>query len=237
MNIVIPAGGDGKRWNDFLGTRKQFAPVNGEMIIERLIRLFSDLGHMYFVTKPGYELTHPNVTSVYTESDLEMEWLDIAKVASTVPYWSHDDVTLILLGDVYWTEEGAETVKKYVDKRQWFMYGRLTRSNVKKHHPSNENFAMSFWPEDHKTILKAMNHSVDLVDRGEIRWNKMSQLYRILCGKDGAQADYSRMPQQNLGNFIAIDDYTDDVDWRDDILDLWKTLKTKEYKDNNFTKK
>lgn len=234
MKVIVIAGGEGKRWNNFLGTRKHFAPINGEAIIDRLVRMYAPLGHITFITVPGWELAHKDVTSVHVEPGLEEKWFDIAKIAATIPYWSKDECTLVLLGDVYWTEDGVSAVKDHVTSpffQDWFMYGRLTKSNVKKHHPSNENFAMSFYPEHHNFVLESMHKSVKLFKKKEIRWNKMSQLYRIMCGKDGADADLAKMPQEDLGHFITINDLTDDVDWRDDILDYWKKLNTKELHD------
>jgi hypothetical protein len=67
-----------------------------------------------------------------------------------------------------------------------------------------------------------MDKSVKLLKEGKIRHNKMAQLYRIMCGKDGVDADYRQLPQENLGHFVEINDATDDIDYPEDYEDFIK---------------
>lgn len=223
MKIIITAAGDGRRWKNHLGIRKQFAVINGERIIDRIIRLFSDLGEIIVITKKGSEV--PGVNNVYHTPELRYRGID--KLNSTVPYWNveGDGRTLVLLGDVYWTDNGARILREAIEKaeteRQWFLCGRLGKSNIPGRDWSfNENFALYFTMSDHENFLRAIDRSVELVNQGLIRRNRMAQWYRIACGKDGYDADWREQPQQNLGHFVEVNDFTDDIDYGKDYQPL-----------------
>ena len=223
MKIIITAAGNGRRWKNHLGTRKQFVEIGGEKIIYRIIRLFRDLGEITVITVKGFEVD--GVKNVYHSPDLNYKGID--KINSTVPYWNveGDGQTLILLGDVYWTEDGANKVKNAIIKSKesgdWFLCGRLGKSNIPGRDWSfNENFALFFSMADHENFLRSIDRSVALVNQGLIRRNRMAQWYRIACGKDGYDADFRSQPQENLGHFVEVNDYTDDLDYDKDYKHL-----------------
>lgn len=212
--VCVIAGGEGKRWGNYLGIRKQFAEINGEKIIYRIKRLFDP---DVIITRKGWEVE--GVKNVYHKPD--KSWHGIDKLHCSVPYWNQNGKTLLILGDVYFTDEAAETIKNY-DKRDWAMFGRLRRSKVKEKKNFNENFALSFYPEHHDQVTRAMRKSVQLYLSGKIPRNYMAQWYRIMHGKEGKDAHFKGYPQENLGNFVTIDDGTDDVDYPSDYTSLKK---------------
>lgn len=223
MKIIIIAGGNNSRWQNYMNVRKQFAVLDGERLIDRTLRLFRHATDepITFITKDKCYVD--GVENVDVE-DLEYNvYGDISKIAVTMPFWSRKGKTLILLGDVYFTEAGADIIKGN-NEYDWLQYGRLGKSNVKRRHPSNENFAFSFYPETHFLISKSIQESVELLEKGLIRHNKMAQLYRIMCGKTGADADYKKLPQEDLGHFVEINDLTDDIDYPADYDDFLKAL-------------
>lgn len=104
---IITAAGSGVRWDNYLGTVKQLAPIVGfegtEPLIIRTIRMLKDLG-----INDIYVLTHePKIISAVQGvcqviPPTRYQYLSDT-ILSSKGYWS--EKTIILLGDVYFSHE------------------------------------------------------------------------------------------------------------------------------------
>src|SRR3972149_2869907 len=92
-NIIIVAGGDGTRWNNYLGVKKHKVKIDGEELINRTCRLFN---------------SSTIIEEKYNETNTEVD-----KLLATKKYWK--DRTIILFGDVYFTEDA---IKKILENQE-----------------------------------------------------------------------------------------------------------------------
>lgn len=227
MKVLIICGGDGSRWKNYNNTEKHLVKINGEVLLERTIRQLKECNvkDISIIKEKGcssYDYLGVPTLDIVRKNNVHG---DIDKVLSSKQYWSESVRTILILGDVYFSDSAIKSIVKY-DYRDWCQFGRLgpSRFTGKKW---NENFAFSFYPEHISKIYNAGIKSFDLLSKKLIRRNTMAQFYRVMCGKDGRDADYRGQPQQNLGNFIVIDDITDDFDYPKDYEVMVKVLSNK----------
>ena len=224
MKVLIICGGAGSRWNNYKDTEKHLVKVKDEVLLERTIRQLREhnVTDISIIKEKGcnsYDYLDVPTLDIVRRNDLHG---DIDKLLSSKKYWSGDDRTVLLLGDVYFSDDAIKSIVTCND-RDWFQFGRLNPSKItgKKW---NENFAFSFFPEHITQIYEAGVKSFELLNKKLIRRNTMAQFYRVMCGKDGKSADYRGQPQENLGNFIVIDDITDDFDYPKDYEKMIQVL-------------
>jgi hypothetical protein len=224
MKVLIISGGSGERWGNYLGLPKQLVPINGEVLIERTIRQLRELGvkDISIIKESDCKLFDcldvPKL-DITRRNDLHG---DIDKLLSSRDYWNKEGKTILLLGDVYFTDEALKTIITH-EGRDWYQYGRLGPNSItgKKW---NENFAFSMYPEHHEQLYEAGVESFRLLSEKLIRRNTMAQCYRVMAGKNGSDADYRGQPQEDLGNFVVIDDLTDDWDYPKDYEEMKRII-------------
>ena len=100
--VLVIAAGEGTRWNNYRGVPKHKFPV-GEPLIERTVRLFKGcditiVGRDESYAVEGAELVIPEMVGLH---DVNKQCL------LTEPMWNKEGKTIILLGDVYFTEEAG----------------------------------------------------------------------------------------------------------------------------------
>jgi FkbM family methyltransferase len=126
-HAVIIADGDGTRWGDYGGHPKHFAEVDGEPILHRTVRLLQRDDVRVFVVGPddryrvdGSELWTP-------EHDPDV--FDADKFLSSKALWNRDGRTVVVYGDVYWTDEAMSRV---LDWPSWdrVLFGRAFASEL-----------------------------------------------------------------------------------------------------------
>lgn len=200
--IIITAAGQQTRWNRHLGVSKHMALVRGEPIIHRTIRLLHDRQQTDIiliaydeafgfdgvtVTPPSWSSTLPN-----TGIGISSRW------------WSGDSRTVILFGDVFFTEPALDTILAARPQTVlWF--GRSHPLKSGSHW--KELFALSFMPFAHiffHTHIRYVRHMRERLGRSnEGGW----LLYRSMQGLDLS----TDMPRVTT-NFVEIDDETTDFD-------------------------
>ena len=126
--------GSGSRWDNYLGIPKQLAPVDGEPILHRTFRLLDERGVRYALTVPenGYFGKVP-CTEIVGSQEAEID-----KFLNGEKYIGKDG--LFIYGDVYWTEEGIDTILANEEKPVFF--GRSQPSTVLGRIASREIFAV-----------------------------------------------------------------------------------------------
>lgn len=107
FNAIVLCAGRGTRWGGHANTLKQFVEVNGERIVDRTRRLLDERG--------AYDccLVSTNVAFKFDScsflSPIACRWT-VETLLSTRSKWASR--TLVLLGDVWFTEE---TISRIVD--------------------------------------------------------------------------------------------------------------------------
>jgi len=206
---IIICAGEATRWSNYLGTTKHMATLNGEPILERTIRLLRKNNvHRddIFVVSKDY-----NTKAVDYRPKLNKRNHDADKFLSSKELWNKQGRTVILYGDVYFSENAIKTI---IDDgcEYWRMFCRPTASEITGT-PYGECFAVSFMPHDHKQCYKTLKQLVYLY-RGELL-NRIGgwEWARLMAGIRPSKLQKHR---EGLPVYVTIDDETDDIDFPSD---------------------
>lgn len=204
MKVIIAAAGEGKRWAMHLGIRKHQAPINGVPIIQRQVEQFNAAGIRPLI------LCHPDHPYDYPGADYTTVTPDpvasIDKVLSSRDLWSDNERTLIVFGDVYFSDAGFASVSR--PPADWTVYGRRGRS------PYNDQlhalFALSFSPGHHDFIERTCEEIAAMDRRGAMPVENCGRLlywYQHVTGQPLHPTDL-----EDRGHWVQIRDETDDAD-------------------------
>lgn len=207
--IVLCAGPDNK-WNNYLGAPKHFAPVDGEPILHRTVRLLKERGvDNIYISGPDARYLIEGTTLVTPPKDIDEENPALGSTFYQTHYWWHPQGrTILLLGDVYFTEAAMDTIVGFKDN-EWQMFCRFNGSALTLS-PYGEPFAVSFWPDHHADIMRATDTVRRLLeDKNNHVWRQgIWEYYRVMAGSPdrlvNAHIDWGRRTE--------IDDWTDDFD-------------------------
>ncbi len=215
--IIIIAAGDATRWNNYLGVPKHYAIIEGEPVIERTVRLLLERNQDdIWVVSKDYEID--NVHN--WRPKLNPRNLDADKFLSSIDLWDETKRTLIIYGDVYFTEDAIDQILQN-DSDLYRMFCR-PKANRKNKYPYGECFAASFHPHDHAFIkynLKRLIHlyRADVLDRIG-GW----ELTRLMAGVPIGQIHAHKYW---LLNYFVIDDLTNDLDYPADFNAVCAAIK------------
>lgn len=220
---IIIAAGDMTRWQTedgklYLNTPKHFVTFNGERVIDRTVRLLKERGvgekQIYVISKDyrldGVVNRHPK---------LNKENYDADKFISSESYWDKKGRTVVLYGDVYFTDDAMDTILSNTEEH-WRLFCRPTASEITGTE-WGECFAISFYPADHEYISRKLQQLIylykgELLDRiGGWEWA------RIVAGVPVVE-----LPEHKdwLMCYVVIDDETDDLDYPEDYVRLKKVV-------------
>jgi hypothetical protein len=219
MKILIACSGNGSRWDNYMNIPKHLININGEILLHRTVRLIkkvSDLSEipveicivsfeegLYKVDETT--LIKPNIDSFHRNAYFGSPFLYVSK-----DWWSKDDVTVILFGDVYFTEEAMNTILKTTSSSYLF-FGREKGSSITGGR-WGEIFAISFVPEFHKKLCNVLDELKKMKDCGILQRFLHWEIYRKL-------QSINLFEHRIKGNFIEINDFTEDFDDSDDYND------------------
>ena len=227
MKYILMCGGN---YKDKFETPKQLLKVNGEILIERTIRLLKENGIKdiaistnnpvfdYIDTK---KLKHKNN---YMHNDeerhnkAEKSWLNA--------YYPTEEPACYIPGDIYFSEEAIKKIIETPVKDTMFFCirdisdGRPTGINTKGREP------LAYKVENQKVFRQAINELLKMVDEGKftadpIAWNLYRQINKLPIAYNWSGSDIFN----TTGNYTYIDDYTTDIDSINDILKLEKLIK------------
>ena len=215
MRYIIICAGDGKRWNNYMGVPKHLALINNEPILYRTIRLLKENGvssnEIYLVSKE-YNLEECNT---YYPT-LTKEFHDADKFLSSKCLWDLHDRTVILYGDVYFTDDAIKSIVNYTNKK-WTLFCRPTASQITGK-SWGECFAVNFYPRNIDKMTILLYRMVDMFDEGLIDRIGGWELTRLMARRSPKK----HMEKSNL--YYVIDDFTEDIDYAEDYDNLVKAL-------------
>lgn len=219
---IIIAGGDGTRWDNYTGKPKHFAVIGNEPILYRTINLLRAnhvaYGDIYVASK-DYKVEY--VHNYHIEPNYA-DHADADKFLSSSDLWNEEGRTVILYGDVYFSEDAIKQIIDY-PKTHWTMFCRPTASKITGT-PWGECFAVSFYDFDNKMAFDKLWQLIHLykgkaLDRiGGWEWARIVAEVPI-----NKMADH----QEDLPLYYVIDDITDDIDYPDDYDRLKKLIEGK----------
>jgi hypothetical protein len=144
------------------------------------------------------------------------DWLDFGKIYSSSHLWS-DERTIIVFGDVYFTDEAVKKIMSNQDPYKFFMRKGPSKYTGKGH---KEIFALAFDGSMNEKIKQHINELVAAKQRGAGAW----RLYLHMQGfkqQSSYYVDYFKN-----GGYIEINDWTDDFDYPEDLL-KWEKMRLK----------
>ena len=166
--VLILAAGDGIRWENYRNTPKHRLIIENEVLIERTARQF--LKYTNDVVIVGNKNAHQvEGCSMYVPGQ-GRNLKDMAKFISSQTIWS-DDRTVLLFGDVYFTDEAVETIMS--DTKQWRFYLRKGASTVTGkgwREIFGISFQASFNRDIHKAILEVVSKKIASTNRAKTKY-------------------------------------------------------------------
>jgi hypothetical protein len=205
------AAGDDERWTSEMGYPKHFIEIDGEPLLYRTIRLLAGRTEIVVSGHPDPRYKHHDAAlwvPYRNTANLEAE-----AVMSTRALWPSDDRTILLYGDVWYSEACIEAVLAF-EPREWQMFCRFEPSELTGK-VWGEPWAWSFWPEHYDEHMAAHHRVIDLVHR-DVLWRCDAwEHYRAMCGLPD-----ERMPIEFHGDYgraTVIDDWTEDFDFPHDL--------------------
>lgn len=232
MKYIIMAGGN---YNQFKKP-KQLLEVNGEILIERTIRLLKEnkvKDIAISTNNPAFnyleieKLKHENNFTYGDKPNTitsKNSWLNA--------YYPMKEPCCYLHGDVYYSEEAIKTIVNTKVKDTMFFCvrdlqdGRKVGINTKGREP------LAYKVENQKIFRKAINELFEMIDKGlfkngvePISWHLYRQINGLELGYNAKDYGFANNIFETEGNYIVIDDYTTDVDNIKDISELEQLIK------------
>lgn len=210
--IIIPAAGKGTRWQNFRGTPKHLTTINGEILIHRTIKQFSNYSNNIVVIAKS-----PDNIPAVIEYPIEEKTNDAAKLWSSNHLWSTTERNIIAFGDVWFSEKAVDTITSNTDPIQFFM--RTGPSKITKK-PYKEIFAIAFDGEKTEFVRNVLKQVIDENKNGAGAYLLFMKLNNL------DQVPY-RHHFDDKKSFVEIDDFTDDFDHPIDLIRWEKRFKVR----------
>lgn len=209
IKVLILAAGDGSRWGNYRDTVKHLAMVANEVLLHRTCRQF--LAHTDDVTVVCRDDSYAvSGAQLYVPPHNDPAWLDCGKFLSSRELWATAERTVLVFGDVYFTDEAVTTVMSAT--RDWVFFLRPWPSRLLE--ARKEVFGLAFDPSAHALLDERLAGLV----RGHVApvqagWKLYTDMVRPSYG------DIFRNDRH-----IVIDDLTTDLDYPVDLDNLERAL-------------
>jgi hypothetical protein len=135
MKVLIVAAGEGVRWENYRNVPKHIVEVEGEILLHRTYAQFKRYTDNIVIVS-----TDPRYAIGQTYAPLVGDFLDFGKMYSSYPIWD-DERTVIVFGDVYFTDKAVETIMSNTDDFKFFLRKDKSSYTGKNH---KEIFALAF---------------------------------------------------------------------------------------------
>lgn len=213
MKYIIMCGGT----YTYMKTPKQLLKVKGERLVERTIRLLRENGiDNIFISSNDKRFDNLGIVRLEHENNYTLTpegntgyWLSA--------FFPTDEECTYLFGDVYYSDEAIKTIINAKTDTVLFFGSKNYKDNPLYFKEWEEPFAYKVVNQHiFRCCIEVCKEFKDkgLTNREPVSW----ELYRVLEGYD--------INTHIIGeNYIAIDDYTTDIDKIEDIKELEKLLK------------
>lgn len=192
MRVIIACAGPQDKWNGHLGVPSHLAPVEGEPLLHRTVRQALTLTDDVHVTAPPDDRYDVPGAVRHWPGEHSNEY------AASRRCWNDEGRTVLMLGDVYFTDAAVRTIGTW-GGRAYRVFGRRGASR-RTGTPYGEIFAVSWWPEQHPVLDEHLNRIGDMTKAG----------WRLLRLMQGTPLDRHVVRARH---FTRIDDLTDDLDY------------------------
>ena len=240
MKYIIMCGGSYPKFD----TPKQLLKINGEVITERTIRLLRENGVTDIAistNNPAFdyldvELLHDkdNQFSYWGENEQRQSnkcWLKA--------YYPVNEPVCYLHGDVYWSDEAIKTiVETKVKDTMFFCTADKQDIPNKDIRCAGGREPLAYKVENYKLFRNAVDDLLNMVDEGKfsnafcspIAWTMYRYLNNLdLCFNAKWFGDLNDI-FKSKGDYIIINDYTNDIDDIKDVKKIEDYLKFEEGK-------
>ena len=241
---IILCDGEASRWNNFLGVKKHFIKLEGEVLLRRTVRLFKKYckyDHDIYIVASSDEYLLPG-TKLYTPNHNLVEYGEADKYLCSEKLWNKrvnkrviknenkkkiNDTnvsyrTIVLLGDVWFSEKAMKTIVGYKGDT-WKVFGRVD-SNFHTGCLGGELFAQSFLDihiDEHKKKLIELGNLYKKTGLKKASgWGHLN----MMLGLDVAKHHIKEYLNSSL--FTEINDFTNDFDFPADY-NRWIDSKNK----------
>jgi len=201
---IIICAGEATRWGNYLEVPKHLIPLEGEVMLERLVKQLSEKpeNDIYVVAKNDDDRYKIPGSTLYI-ADLNPDNVDADKFLSSQNLWNKNGRTIVFYGDVWFSNNAIKKILNHKGK-DWILFGRHHASKITGC-PWGELFAQSFYPKDipeHKANLHKIARAYK---NKKIRRCGGWEHYRAMSGIPLKQ-------HKIKDRFYNIDDWTDDFD-------------------------
>lgn len=199
MRAVLLCAGSGERWGDYLGVTKHLIPIDGEPLLHRTVRQLREIDTDEIVIIGPYDV--PGTTRV--DPLVVPENGDFDKLEQSRPYWSAEQRTLVVYGDVFFSDAAMGEIAD--DRGDWRLYCRPFRSSFDGT-PFGEPFVQSFHPDDIRRHGRALDRVLRGWHAGRLTYGGAFVHYQAMLG---ITLGGKRLPPKRM---VVIDDETNDFD-------------------------
>jgi len=222
--VIILAAGDGTRWQNYRDNHKHLVEIEGQRLIDRTVsqyqRYTDDIvvvgidqryqiqGAQLFIPEKPMKFVYPKL--------VHAEWKEMDKFITSVHLWDPYKRTILVYGDVYFTDKAINTIMTY--EHAWRCFCRTRASSITGK-TCKEIFAYSLDPENHEVFRKAL----DFLKTSKTVTGGWSLFRYLTSGKDVVNNNYEQM--FNNDKYIEIDDWTEDFDFPQDLIEWEKRRK------------
>ena len=211
FRVIILCAGEGSRWNNYTGVPKHQVVVEGEILVERTVKQFLKYTDDIVVVYNDESYQIPGTSSYIANKQENHKIMD--KFLSSQDQWS-DTKTIIVFGDVYFTDEAVEAI--VTNDREWCFFLRKGASEITGK-SCGEIFGLSFNASFNQTLLDSINNIV-------LKQNFSNPLFPAGWILLGYLLKVERIEEifmlKNSYSYVSIDDWTDDFDYPQDY-DSW----------------
>jgi hypothetical protein len=226
---IILCGGGASRWEGEIGHPKHLLVIDDETLLYRTIRLIryhdsdADIDVVIGSEDAALASKRANFNSFLQPSlwflPGPLKWAgDANKLGSAMVQWNSDGRTILLWGDVWFSEHAMAKIMLFGDRVLQF-FGRAGPSML-THCGWGEIFALSFWPEHHAELQRVIGVLSEKYKDG-LRAPAGWAAFRLLSDIPLSNIDSGVCSSSNL--WTEIDDWTDDFDSRYEY-DRWTAL-------------
>jgi len=206
---IIIAGGEASRWKDYLGSPKHLIKINEEPILYRTVRLlkYNNITNIYIVSKDDARYKVEGTTQFIPDFNYK-DNADADKFLNSKSLWNEKGRTIVLYGDVFFTEEAMKTICNYTVK-DWTLFCRPNGSRFTGG-IHGECFVQSFYTNHIEKHHNMLTKIAALKNQNKIKRCGGWEHYRAYVGS----SDLDRHEMRT--NYYVIDDFTDDFDLPED---------------------